>query len=154
MRRPTEQLHRYNICGRPTLYRSVFSLKKDKAPETAVLGISCFRGSACSICTIIFPFSGKSTPGTWIFRRGETAGLPAFHFPGRHPICQKTGLYHIHHDVILQRSGVFIAAWSRNCSVPLSLHVFYNKEWNTSVSSGWTRDPCEWIPGPEKDGYL
>ena len=57
-------------------------------------------------------------------------------------------------DVILQRSGVFIAAWSRNCSVPLSLHVFYNKEWNTSVSSGWTRDPCEWIPGPEKDGYL
>ena len=73
MRRPTEQLHRYNICGRPTLYRSVFSLKKDKAPETAVLGISCFRGSACSICTIIFPFSGNPHREHEFFRRGETA---------------------------------------------------------------------------------
>ena len=165
MRRPTEQLHRYNICGRPTLYRSVFSLKKDKAPETAVLGISCFRGSACSICTIIFPFSGKSTPGTWIFLPWRDSGPPGLPFSwqasnlpenrslSHPPRCDSATMWFCN-DVILQRSGVFIAAWSRNCSVPLSLHVFYNKEWNTSVSSGWTRDPCEWIPGPEKDGYL
>ena len=80
MRRPTEQLHRYNICGRPTLYRSVFSLQKGKAPETAVLGISCFRGSACSIFTIIFPFSGKSTPGTWIFSPWRDSGPPGLPF--------------------------------------------------------------------------
>ena len=150
MHRPTEQLHRYNICGRPTFYRSVFSLQKDKAPETAILGISCFRGSACSICTIIFPFSGNPHREHGFFRRGETAGLLAFHFPDRHPICQKTGLYHIHHDVILQRSGVFIAAWSRNCSVPSPLHDFYKKELKY-ICLKWVDSGSLWVePGPGK----
>ena len=155
MRRPTEQLHRYNICGRPTFYCSVFSLPKRQSPWNSCIGDKLLQG----LCLLnmyhnLSLFRGNPYRKYGFFRCGETAGLPAFHFSDRHPICQKTGPYHIHHDVILQRSGVFIAAWSRNCSVPLSLHVFYNKEWNTSVSSGWTRDPCEWIPGPEKDGHL